>query len=84
MSLKAREFGKEITNGTGGSSENNGNGQNIAHPPQSASSNGGRAISSGANMFSSTMHHGNSGAPITVKHAEVHLHHNHPQTSIIG
>ena len=36
-------------------------------------------------MFSSTMHHGNGGVgPLTVKHAEAHFHHNHPQPSTIG
>lgn len=79
MSLKAREFGKEITNASAtGSSENNGNGHNGVHPPQSASSGNGRGISSGGSMFSSTMHHGNAGAPLSVKHADAHFHHNHP------
>lgn len=71
MSLKAREFGKEITNGTGsGSGVNNENGH-----PSSAASGAMRAISSGGSMFSSTMH--NVG-PLTVKHAEAQFHHNHP------
>jgi hypothetical protein len=65
MSLKAREFGKEITNASSDSTHTG------AHPSSGSGMRG--ALSSGNSMFSSTMmhHHHGVGGPLSVKHADI-------------